>query len=116
MRFGGSDAEWVDELVFISWDLEKRWAGVQVLFLVMGSNWGVMTSGGVFAGGDLVLAHKPATRQIPPPSSSLFVFFRRSRHAFLEIKPEVMVESLERVIGMRSLHHTYALVIDDALQ
>jgi hypothetical protein len=39
-----------------------------------------------------------------------FFFFRMSRHAFLEIKPEVTVEGLERVIGMSSFHHMYALV------
>jgi hypothetical protein len=26
VRFGGEDAEWIDELKFMSWDLEKRWA------------------------------------------------------------------------------------------
>jgi hypothetical protein len=26
VRFGGEGAEWVDELDFLSWDLEKRWA------------------------------------------------------------------------------------------
>ena len=41
-----------------------------------------------------------------------FVFFRVSRHAFLEIKPEVTVESLEKVIGMSLFHHVYALVVD----
>jgi hypothetical protein len=39
-----------------------------------------------------------------------FVFFRMSRHAFLEIKPEVTVEGLEKVIGMSLFHHIYALV------
>ena len=39
-----------------------------------------------------------------------FVFFRMPRHAFLEIKPEVTVEGLEKVIGTNSLHHTHALV------
>lgn len=41
-----------------------------------------------------------------------FVFFRVSRHAFLEIKPEVTVEGLEKVIGMSLFHHVYALVVD----
>jgi hypothetical protein len=26
VRFGGDDAEWINELDFMSWDLEKRWA------------------------------------------------------------------------------------------
>lgn len=39
-----------------------------------------------------------------------FVFFRMSRHAFLEIKPEVTVEGLEKVIGTSSVQHTYGLV------
>lgn len=26
VRFGGEDAGWIDELDFMSWDLEKRWA------------------------------------------------------------------------------------------
>lgn len=26
VRFGGEDAEWINELDFMSWDLEKRWA------------------------------------------------------------------------------------------
>ena len=26
VRFGGEDVEWIDELDFMSWDLEKRWA------------------------------------------------------------------------------------------
>jgi hypothetical protein len=35
-----------------------------------------------------------------------------SRHAFLEIKPEETVEGLEKVIGMSSFHHMYALIVD----
>ena len=41
-----------------------------------------------------------------------FVFFRMSRHAFLEIKSDVRVEGLEKVIGMCSFHHMYTLVVD----
>ena len=26
VRFGGEDGEWINELDFMSWDLEKRWA------------------------------------------------------------------------------------------
>jgi hypothetical protein len=26
VRFGGEDADWTNELDFMSWDLEKRWA------------------------------------------------------------------------------------------
>lgn len=33
-----------------------------------------------------------------------------SRHAFLEIKPEVTLEGLEKVIGTVSVHHMYGLV------
>lgn len=39
-----------------------------------------------------------------------FVFFRMSRHAFLEIKPEVTLKGLEKVIGTVSVHHMYGLV------
>jgi hypothetical protein len=35
-----------------------------------------------------------------------------SRHAFLEIKPEVTAEGLEKLIGMTSLHHAYVLVVE----
>ena len=35
-----------------------------------------------------------------------------SRHAFLEIKPEVTVEGLEKLIGTSSLYHTYVLVFE----
>ena len=38
-----------------------------------------------------------------------FVFFRMSRHAFLEIKPEVTTEGLEKLIGTSSLGHTFFL-------
>jgi hypothetical protein len=41
-----------------------------------------------------------------------FVFFRMSRHAFLEIKPDVTAGGLERVIGTDLLYYTYALVVD----
>src|SRR6266576_4134509 len=41
-----------------------------------------------------------------------FVFFRMSQHAFLEIKPEVTAEGLEKLIGMSSLHHAYDLVVE----
>jgi hypothetical protein len=41
-----------------------------------------------------------------------FVFFRMSRHAFLEIKPEVTAEGLEKLIGTSSLHHVYVLVVE----
>jgi hypothetical protein len=35
-----------------------------------------------------------------------------SRHAFLEIKPEVTAEGLENLIGTSTLHHAYALVVE----
>jgi hypothetical protein len=41
-----------------------------------------------------------------------FVFFRMSQHAFLEIKPEVTAEGLEKLIGTSSLHHAYVLVVE----
>ena len=39
-----------------------------------------------------------------------FVFFRMSRHAFLEIKPEVTVEGLEKLIGTSSLRCMFLLL------
>jgi hypothetical protein len=41
-----------------------------------------------------------------------FFFFRMSRHAFLEIKPEVTVEGFEKLIGTGSLHHANVLVVE----
>jgi hypothetical protein len=35
-----------------------------------------------------------------------------SQHAFLEIKPEVTAEGLEKLIGTSSLHHAYVLVVE----
>jgi len=96
IQFGDrdEDAGWIDELDFMSWDLEKR--------------------GGVFTGGDGVEYRWKSHRQrlqlvqanddtkVPVAQYHIyrryFVFFRMSRHAFLEIKPEVTVEGLEKVI------------------
>ncbi|KAF8506524.1 hypothetical protein F5888DRAFT_1790993 [Russula emetica] len=85
VRFGGEDAEWINELDFMSWDLKKR--------------------GGVFTGGDgteyrwkshrrrlqLVRANDDANVSVAQYHiyRRHFIFFRMSRHAFLEIKPEV---------------------------
>jgi hypothetical protein len=59
VRFGGEEAEWTDELDFMSWDLEKRWACKFVRFgffwpcAVLTGDWpGLVSSGGVFTGGD----------------------------------------------------------------
>jgi hypothetical protein len=41
-----------------------------------------------------------------------FVFFRMSRHAFLEINPEVTAEGLEKLIGASSLDHAYFYVVE----
>lgn len=52
VRFGGEGAEWIDELDFLSWDLEKRWACKSFSFWDCSCLTGMMTSGGVFTGGD----------------------------------------------------------------
>ena len=38
-----------------------------------------------------------------------FIFFRMSRHALLEIKPEVTAEGLEKLIGTSPLDRAYVL-------
>ncbi|KAI0271811.1 hypothetical protein BGY98DRAFT_922720 [Russula aff. rugulosa BPL654] len=94
VRFGGEDADWINELDFMSLDLEKR--------------------GGVFTGGDgveyrwkshrrrLQLVRANDDAKVPVAQYHIyrrhFVFCRMSRHAFFEIKPEVTVEGLEKLI------------------
>ncbi|KAI0003843.1 hypothetical protein BJV74DRAFT_812002 [Russula compacta] len=125
VRFGGEDAEWINELDFISSDPRKRWVCKFVVwvcvraFLTISSAvessrqmeaWSidgratddVFNSCGLRTNDeskDLVVQYHIYRRHL--------LFFCMSGHAFLEIKQEVTVGGLEKLIGTVLLHHVH---------